>query len=141
MQRIAADAVSAASPADIAFGTVTKASPLEIATDRSALPLTGAALLLTEAVVERKIVISGHSHGLGGLSHSHSAPGGGTGPALEGALASDAAREAAESYVNGLALPSPEGEIILSPALAAGDKVMLLRAGGGQRYAVLSRVY
>ena len=43
--------------------------------------------------------------------------------------------------VNGQAVPASSGGIVLSPALAVGDKVILLRVQNGQKYIVLSRVY
>ena len=42
---------------------------------------------------------------------------------------------------NGQPLPVEDGYIILNRALAAGDKVLLLRVETGARYIVLSRMF
>ena len=44
-------------------------------------------------------------------------------------------------YENGIALPVEKGYIIINRALAAGDKVLLLRVQSGQKFIVLSRVF
>ena len=42
---------------------------------------------------------------------------------------------------NGQPLPVEDGYIILNRALAAGDKVLLLRVERGARYIVLARMF
>lgn len=111
-----------------------------------------------------------HTHTVDGLSHTHTLEEGATGAALDGGYASGAAlagsypsdRQLTGSYLtssalggvasngalgnvacieHGVALPVEDGYIILNRALAAGDKVLLLRVMGGQRFIVLSRVF
>ncbi len=38
-------------------------------------------------------------------------------------------------------VPAPGGDIVINRALAAGDKVLLLRVQHGQKYIVLSRIF
>ena len=122
VQEIVQKNMNAAQLTDLRIGTVTKVNPLEITTDISAQPLQTQILYLTDAVVEKK---------LSALEHTHQYSGGQTQPALS----------AATFTVNGQAVPSAGGDIVLSPALAVGDKVILLRVQNGQKYIALSRVY
>ena len=104
----------------------------------------------------------GHTHGTGGLAHSHTVeaeeP---TGTALSGFYESDTSltgtyatstalgggREGTQALgevrciENGAPLPVEKGYVILNRALAAGDKVLLLRVQGGQKFIVLSRIF
>ena len=113
----------AAQPTDLKIGTVTSTDPLEITLSTNMAPLQSGILLLTSAVVERKIPV---------LEHNHTVPGSGT--------TSDALSSVA-CYENGTALPVENGYIILNRALAVGDKVIMLRVQRGQKFIVLSRVY
>lgn len=122
LHQVVQESFSACGPTDMAMGTVVSTSPLEIRTSNSMAPLRSPVLVLTAAVVEKKIPV---------LSHTHTAPGGETG----GALGSVACIE------NGKPLPVQGGYIILNRGLQAGDRVVLLRVERGQRYIVLSRVF
>lgn len=109
-----------------------------------------------------------HAHTTGGLSHTHAvdpeSTGGAakaTGPALSGSYGSDTALTGiyptnvalsggvestsvlgnVQCLENGTPLPVENGYIILNRALAAGDKVLLLRVQGGQKFIVLSRIF
>ena len=113
----------AANLTDLKTGTVVSASPLEISINANMAPLQSGILLLTAAVVEKKIPI---------LQHNHTNPEGGT---TGDALTSIACVE------NGQPLPVENGYIILNRALEVGDKVLLLRVQSGQKYIVLSRVF
>lgn len=199
MQRNAA----AMQPTDLCVGTVVGTGPLQVSLSAQTAPLEGAQLILTAAVVEKKIpvlthihemeglshthTLSGlghshdttgfaHSHTTGGLGHTHTIPTsetqpvGQTGEALAGSYSSDeqlagtfssdqkltgtyttsgalgdVEMEGALSGVvcieNGQPLPVEDGYIILNRALAAGDKVLLLRVERGARYIVLSRMF
>lgn len=44
-------------------------------------------------------------------------------------------------YVNGEAQPVSGGTVTLNPALAVGDKVLLLRVQNGQKFVILSKIY
>ena len=152
---------AAMQPADLCFGTVTQVRPLQISLSAQTAPLEGAQLVLTSAVVERKLPALAHSHttaglahshALGGLSHSHTADGIQTSGALSGSyqtetaltqddFQSDAQLESVACVENGSPLPADGGFITLNRALAAGDRVLLLRVQHGQKYVVLSRVF
>lgn len=158
---IVEQSMSAYGLSDLAIGTVTKADPLEVAIRESMAPLPQEVLHLTAAVVEKKIPILTHEHvtrgfrhrhTVSGLGHSHSAPEGGTGPALEGeyptgdsllpdAYTSDQRLQRIVCYEDGKPLPVEDGYIILNRALAPGDKVLLLRCMRGQQFIILSRIF
>ena len=115
----------AAQPADLKVGTVTAVNPLEITISTSMAPLRAGILLLTAAVVEKKIPV---------LQHDHTNPeGGNTGNAL--------LQSQIVCQENGQALPVENGYIILNRALEVGDQVLLLRVQNGQKFIVLSRVF
>lgn len=110
---------------DLRTGTVTAVNPLEITMNTAMAPLRSSILLLTSAVIEKKIPV---------LQHNHTNPeGGNTGNAL---LQSEIM-----CYENGQPLPVENGYIILNRALEVGDKVILLRVQKGQKFIVLSRVF
>ena len=151
----------AGQPTNLAFGTVTSASPLEITDDIQSDALKAPVLILTESVVEKKIPVLAHVHNTSGfththqistLSHSHQYSGGTTQNALTGSyttreslsqdtFTSDQQLSDITCYENGQPLPVEDGYIILNRALAVGDRVLLLRVQNGQRYIVLSRVF
>lgn len=149
---IAQEAMKGASLTDYATGTVTSASPLEITTDATMQVLKSPVLILTAAVVEKKIPVLAHKHYIKTLSHTHVIPTGTSGPALVGEYLSEDSltsqggspplqNESIICYENGEALPVENGYIILNRALEEGDKVIMLRVNGGQRFIVLSRVF
>ena len=114
----------ATQPTEMQIGTVTSVSPLEITLDTNMAPLTEAVLYLTEPVVEKKIPV---------LEHTHTAPGGTTGAAL---LQSEII---CDEHSTGL--PVEGGYIIFNEALAVGQKVLLMRVQGGQKFVIMSRVF
>lgn len=116
-------------PSDLRVGTVTAVNPLEITINTAMAPLRSGILLLTSAVVEKKIPVLQHNH----VIHDTYSNGGTCEDAL---LTSQIV-----CYENGTALPVESGYIILNRALAVGDKVLLLRVQNGQKFIVLSRVF
>lgn len=154
---------AAGQPTELRLGTVTSADPLEITVNPAAAPLRKSQLLLTGSVVEKKIPVLQHTHDtsgfshihqVSGLGHNHTYPGGATGEALEGTYPTQAAltqdtytsdaqllEEKIVCVEHGQPLPVEDGYIILNRALAAGDRVLLLRVMHGQRFIVLSRVF
>lgn len=116
------EGMQAAQLTDLAIGTVVGISPLEISINSSMDSIRVPALMLTSAVVEKKLTA---------LAHTHAVSEGTCGPALEQVAC----------YDNGSALPSAPGYITLNRGLAVGDKVLMLRAQRGQKYVVLSRLY
>ena len=67
--------MKAAQLSDLVIGTVTSEEPLEITVNGAAAPLKRQILLLTEAVIEKKIPILAHGHTISGLGHSHTVSG------------------------------------------------------------------
>lgn len=141
LKKIAVDAVAATDPTDLRIGTVVSAAPLKVSINIQMDALGADLLLLTSAVVEKKIPVLSHTHTIpqartsaatvGDSSHSHTVPAGETGAAL-GSVA---------CLENGVPLPVQDGYIILNRGLSVGDKVLLLRVQSGQKFIVLSRVF
>lgn len=143
---------AAGQPTDLRVGTVTSEEPLEITINPAMAPLRRRQLYLTEPVVEKKIPVLTHKHYISTLSHTHTAPGGATGPALEGSylgedsLVSEGFNAILQDqdivcWENGKELPIEDGFIILNRKLETGDKVLLLRVQSGQKFIVLSRIF
>lgn len=140
---------SASQPTDLEFGTVTSIDPLEITRDAQQAPLSMSVLVLTSAVMERKIPILQHRHTISTLSHNHSGqvPNDLTGSYLNNySLVStgfDATLQTGNiiCYENNEEIPIVDGYIILNPALAVGDRVVLMKVQHGQKFVVLSRVF
>lgn len=143
---------AAGQPTDLRVGTVTSEEPLEITINPAMAPLRRRQLYLTEPVVEKKIPVLTHKHYISTLTHTHTAPGGATGPALEGSylgedsLVSEGFNAILQDqdivcWENGKALPIEDGFIILNRKLETGDKVLLLRVQSGQKFIVLSRIF
>lgn len=152
LQLMMQQTMKGASLTDYATGTVTQASPLEITTDATMQVLKSPVLILTAAVIEKKIPVLNHQHYISTLTHEHTCPTGVTSAGLTGqyitetSLVSEGFNAALQGqnivcYENGEALPIKDGYIILNRALEEGDKVVMLRVNGGQRFIVLSRVF
>lgn len=141
MQQIAQQSQQASQPTELCTGTVVSASPLEITVDTTMAPLRAPVLYLTSAVVEKKITTLKHTHQIEELAHSHLYAQGQTQDALESPVETEPALEAVVCLENGAALPKDAQYITLNRALAAGDKVLLLRVQHGQKFIVLSRIF
>lgn len=59
---------------DLAIGTVTSEKPLEVKIRENMAPIPEAALLLTAAVIEKKIPVLKHEHITAGFRHDHALP-------------------------------------------------------------------
>lgn len=66
---------AAMQPTDLCVGTVVGTGPLQVSLSAQTAPLEGAQLILTEAVVEKKIPVLTHIHEMEGLSHTHTLSG------------------------------------------------------------------
>lgn len=125
VKKAAMDAYKASDPAGLFFGTVTSASPLAITIDQNQI-LEEDALILS-SLVQDITVDATMDHTTGSYTHTHSISdtysGGGT-------ASSDTHTH---SY-------SGRKSFTLHFGLQAGEKVMLLRMQGGQRYLVLDRI-
>ena len=71
IQSIAVNAVNSTNPISFVFGTVTSESPLRIRIDQNTINLEGGSLILTSAVIERKLIIEKHNHGIGSELENH----------------------------------------------------------------------
>ena len=115
VKQAAVEAVQASGPMSVCFGTVTSASPLKIQVDQKKT-LTGAQLMLTNSVRDFTVEMT--------VDHRTENTSGGSGDA---SFAShNHAYKGRKSYRVHL-------------ALKAGEKVILLRCDGGQKFLVLDR--
>lgn len=139
VQQIVSRTMKASGLADLVIGTVTKTKPLEVTEQNVRDPIPAAALLLTAAVVEKKIPLLAHRHD---VAHTHSVQdtytGGGT--CGQGGSCGDAL-ESVACLEHGQVLPVRDGYLLLNRGLETGDKLLLLRVLGGQSYLVLSRIF
>lgn len=152
LQQMMAETAAAGQPTELKIGTVTSENPLEITINPNMAPLRQGQLYLTEPVVEKKIPVLTHKHYISTLTHTHTAPGGATGPALEGYYLGEASlvsegfnatlqEQNIVCWENGKELPIEDGFIIFNRKLEVGDKVLLLRVQHGQKFIVLSRIF
>lgn len=131
LQQMMQESQLAGQPTDLKIGTVSKIDPLEITTNTQMAPLRSSVLLLTEAVMEKKIPILKHTHTVK-VSDTYSGGGSATcSTELKDIVCQEAGAE----------LPADEKYITLNKGLAVGDEVILLRVQNGQRFIVLSRVF
>lgn len=113
---IANDAVTASAPVAVCFGTVTSEAPLKILVDQK-LELSEMQLVLTRNVTDYTTDET--------VDHLTENRGGGSGYALF---------EAHNHNYKG------RKQFLIHHKLITGDKVLLLREQGGQRYVVIDRV-
>lgn len=125
VKKAAMDAVNAAGPAGLYFGEVISADPLEIRLDQTLL-LKGSQLVLS-SLVQDITVNATMDHTTGSYTHTHTI----TDTYSGGGSASSDTHS--HSY-------SGTKSFTLHFGLSAGEKVILLRMQGGQRYLVLDRV-
>lgn len=117
VKQAAVEAVRAAKPTELRFGTVVSASPLEIRIDQKA-PLKGPQLILTRNVTDYEVDIS--------VSHITEPEG------REGDY-----YEAFETHTHGY---KGMKKIKVHNALVVGDEVVLLQVQGGKKFLVLDRM-
>ena len=116
IKRAALAAVVASNPVNVLFGTVTSSSPIEINIDQK-FPLDEQELILTRNVTDYTVSMT--------VDHQTETAEGGSG---ETAFA---------SHYHGY---KGEKEYIVHNGLKAGEKVILIRMQGGQKYLVLDRL-
>lgn len=117
MKQAANEAVAASCPVTVVFGTVTSDSPLSVVVD-SKLQLGEKQLVLTRNVTDFKNDQTAHNH----LTEKR---GGGSG---------DASYESHDHVYTG------RKHWTVHHKLVVGDKVLMLRMQGGQRYVIIDRV-
>lgn len=114
LQKINRDQLLASQLTDMEVGTVTAVDPLEIQLDVHQAALKASVLILTDAVKEKTIDVSG-----AGFFQD-----------VNGVLCA----------VWGQSSGGQSGGAVITAPLAVGDKVLLLAVQHGQRYLVLSRL-
>lgn len=159
IQSIAVNAVNSTNPITFTFGTVTSDSPLKIRIDQSTINLEGDSLILTANVVEKTVTIQKHTHGMDSqlmdITAAVAATGGNVSFTVNGVPTSSVTlnhKHTNETTVldavcteHGEELPKDADNdriiVTINRSLAKGDKVVMLRVSGGQRFIVLSRVF
>lgn len=122
IKKISLDAVEAGKPADILFGTVENINPLVISIDQK-LKLSGDRVVLTERVTDYRTEISFDSPEV-----------------RQAAVTCDMDEEhISEPYKISFTVKTRH-RVTVYAGLKAGDRVVLLRASGGQKYIVLDRL-
>lgn len=120
MKQAAADAIQQGKPVNVLFGTVQSVSPLRITIDQK-LPLEAGDLILTSLVKDRQTRISFNHPGIKNIVKNYS---------MDDIPGTD--------YK--LAFQQPvQNEVTLHDGLKMGERVILLRVQGGQKYIVLDR--
>ncbi len=140
LKQSSTEAVAASQPTNVSFGVVTGIEPLEILVDQR-LSLTAPHLILSRNVTEFSIFVSmewesekagdkEHDHGLeieiddgGDPSHTHGVN-----------------CEMSAENMEHLHEVKGKKELIIHNALVVGDRVILIRMHGGQKYIVLDRL-
>lgn len=111
---------------DVRIGTVLSLVPLKIGLgDNKTITQFGDNILLAESVIRKTATLT-HTHNLTGLAHSHSTAYGASGTAL------------GDTYTT-----KPNSEtvtITITQGLAAGDKILMIMAAGGQQWVVISKL-
>lgn len=153
IQKIAAGVVetSAACDGQLYTGKVTSDNPLKIALseEAGAIELDGDDIILTSAVVSKKIYIKKHTHSIGSTlsGHTHPVPNGTSSPSETLSSNPSVDDTVLDGYCTeyGHKLPVESGEdkivITINRSLEKGDAVIMTRVSHGQQFIVLSRYF
>lgn len=168
IQQIAIQAVRATQPMSFVVGTVVGVEPLQIKLDdNDAIVIEGEAIVLTSAVVERKVTVQKHTHDIGKdvATHTHGASGlttqdtPPTGPPVTVPVNGDTSTPnelktntkvvdtvisaVCNEHGDDLDVESDDEKIVftINRALRKDDKVVMLSVDCGQTYIVLSRAF
>lgn len=177
IQSIAVNAVKSTVPVEYCIGTVTSESPLKVRLNDSTLEVWGDTLMLTSAVVERKLTIEKHNHGEDSQLTDTSAMDG-TGlpvnfipagadpsqypvnpdtglpdiPGMGTVLSLNHNHSIEYEVLNAFVTEHGNDEldyekdndkivVTINRALQKGDKVIMIRVCGGQKFVILSRIF
>ena len=122
LQKIIIGTINASKPCDIRYATISNLNPLSITLESVQLVISAPAVKMMENLKELAIDDFTHNHVYGD---------GGT---TQDALAN------IQCYLGGVALgKNPQGKIIIRKGIAIGDKVVVIRANGGQEYLIIGR--
>ncbi len=124
MQRWVQEIIKNSKLVDIRIGTVKQLDPIKLDIgDNKQITQFGSNLLFTEQVIEKRISLT-HQHDVQTLTHTHANSAGDTTPGLSGSYSSE---NATMSFV-------------ITEGIKAGDKLLLIRALGGQQWIILSKL-
>lgn len=157
IKKAAKEAIDEATPSNIMFGTVTSISPLIINVEQK-LSLTNEFLVLTKNVVDYEVDVSmdwstetrslnaNHSHDASSnVSVTSKATVSPNPDNISVSVSSDASADVNVqqkninlSHAHGI---SGKKSLTIHNALKNGDKVILIRQHGGQKYVVLDKIY
>lgn len=156
IQKIAVQAVNATNPVTFYIGTVASEKPLSIRLHNTTLEVGEDFLVMTDAVVEKKITIDQHDHAIGSslTNHTHVLSGScSTGPISGTATQSpdlggakvDPTTLSGSCTEHGDDLPVEQKDnklvITYNRGLKKDDKVLMLKVSNGQQFVILSRVF
>ena len=133
MKETAIEAVSSTKPAGVYFGTVTSASPLKINVEQK-MTLESAQLILARNVTEHKIEMTVDHFTEYEGQHVHNYFDSDTGEGASGSANRNTDPTSHRHAYKG------RKTFTVHNGLVKGDKVILLRVQGGQKYVVLDRV-
>lgn len=130
IKKTSLEAGEAAGPVAVEFGTVASASPIKIRIDQKKL-LSDAFLIIPEHLTDHSIsmAVSHSTEPAGARSHMHSVT------TTTGSGTTDTDSEPNHSHVY-----TGTKSFMMLNGLKVGEKVILLRMQGGQKYIVLDRV-
>ncbi len=157
IKKAAKEAIDEATPSNVMFGTVTSTSPLTINVEQK-LSLTSEFLVLTKNVVDYTVDVSmdwstetrslnaNHSHDASSnVSVTSKASVSPNPDNISVSVTSDASADVSVqqkninlSHAHGI---SGRKSLTIHNALKNGDKVILIRQHGGQKYVVLDKIY
>lgn len=122
IKQTALDAIEATNPVTMTYGKVITTSPLQINVEQK-MTLGEAQLILTDTVREQKIVLN-IDLDTDSFTHSHTI--------TEPELITDEVTHKHSA--------STKKEILIRKGLSVGDKVLLVRMQGGQKFIVIDRM-
>ncbi len=130
MKQASSDAIEAGKPVNLIYGVVEKVSPLEIRVDQKLL-LTKGFLVLTRNVMDYDVEmeVSHETELSGAYEHKHSVSTSG------GSGTSDTNKQPSHQHV----YKGKKTYHVLN-GLRAGEKVVMIRMQGGQRFLILDRM-
>lgn len=138
VKKAAVDAVDASKPVNVCFGTVESVNPLAINVEQR-MTLRSPQLVLSRNVTDYSVCVTVNWQT---ESHSQPASQGQAGETKPGGIP-EHTHEFETAGSSGMTHAHPVSgrkEITVHNALEAGEKVILLREQGGQKYIVLDRI-
>lgn len=141
IKKAADEANEASKPMGVYFGTVTKDEPLEINVEQK-INLTKEFLILTNAVKDHYVDITvSHNTEKTTIDHTHDVQGStGSADSPPHTHKVDITSQTNEPTTTHLHAYKGKKKMLIHNGLKIGEKVMLLRVQGGQKYVVVDRI-